>query len=492
MNLKSEHNSGVMATFSRLLSYPVSKTFAALIVMMLFAGLFAGCSESSGNNQPSPSRTGLLISDIHFNPLMDATIANQLASAPASQWDSIFATSVMTACATYMQDTNFALLNTAIAAMKAQTPNPDIIIISGDMLVHYFQVLYDNRVTNPTAAGYKSLVNTTEEYLAMKLMQAFPNAQILPTLGDWDSDMGVVRTPASSAFLQSFASTWYAAVNRNGSSPGFLDTFSTGGYYSAEIPINPNIRLIGLYTQPWAEECTSGCSTLGDAEMHWFTQELQDAKEQGQKVWLLGHIPPGIDANTTAINIRTHGQTCQEAVTPFWADVYSSQLYALFAQYNGTIDFGVFAHEHYDDFRLVNDSSGNFLFGVKFPPSITPLHNNPAFIAFNYDPGEGVITDASTSYLTNLASNPTADTAVWGLEYAFDSAYLQDTFDSRGLLNAVSQIIAQPVSQQAYINNYPVLYPAGNVLPGGLSPFLGWACALNKLTVADYTGCACQ
>jgi sphingomyelin phosphodiesterase acid-like 3 len=473
------------------------KKFSLVLLMSLLVFSTSGCSGSSDNDAAIPSRTGIFISDIHFNPLSDPAIADAIAQAPASQWDAIYATSNQTTCASYLKefplsDTNFVLLNSAIAAMKAQVPDPDIIIISGDMLVHYFlELVYNRIVTNPTQAGYMALVYQTEQYLAIKLTEAFPNAQILPTLGDWDSDTGVDSKPASSAFFQSFASAWSSAVNRSGSSPDFMDTFSAGGYYQTKFPINTNARLIGLYTQPWAKECTNGCSTLGNAELQWFTQQLHDAKEQGQKVWLLGHIPPGIDANTTASNMAK-GQSCQEAVTPFWADAYSSQLYALFAQYKGTIDFGVFAHEHYDDFRIVNDSSGNFIFGVKLPPSITPLHNNPAFIAFNYNPDLGVIIDESTFYLSNLASNPTADAAVWEIEYSFNNTYGQDAFDSNGLLNAVARIIVQPSAQQSYVNYYPVLYPAGNILPGGLSPFLGWSCAFNKLTVADYTSCSCQ
>lgn len=469
-----------------------SLSIATLIIIILSAALFTGCGTGSGNDQTQPSHRGLLISDIHFNPLSAPAIADEIALAPATQWDALFAGSGQKTCATYMNDTNFVLLDSAIDAMKAEVPNPDVIIMSGDMMVHYFLEFYYNRlVTHPTEAGYHSLVNQTEQYIAMKLTEAFPNAQILPVLGDWDSDMGVVSTPASSAFLQSFASAWNPAVNKNGSSPDFINTFSSGGYYEARIPISPDIRLLGLYTVPWAQECTTGCSTIGDAEYNWLSEQLADAKQKGEKVWLLGHLPPGIDANTTAENI-SKGQTCEDAVTPFWAENYSSQLYALFAQYNGTIGFGVFAHEHYDDFRIVNDDLGNFIFGVKLPPSITPLHNNPAFIAFSYDPGQGVMTDASTFYLSNLASNPTRDSAVWELEYSFDGTYGQGAFDSSGLLNAVCQIIVQPGAQKSYVDYYPVLYPAGNILPEGLTPFIGWSCALNNLTVEDYTNCCCQ
>jgi len=479
-------------SFSRHLRLPFQAARAgAFPVALLCLAMQAGCGEDSGAR---PSRTGLFISDIHFNPLYDPAIADAIAAAPASQWDALFATSLQTTCASYGNDTNAPLLQSALAAMKQRVPNPDVIFISGDLVVHYFQQLfYEKLVTNPTQAGYLALVYQTEQYLATKLTETFPGAQILPVLGDWDTDTGTTANTATPTFLASFASSWTAAVNRRDAAPTFQSTFSSGGYYSATFPIAPNTRLLGLYTQPWAQECTSGCGPdgggIGPAELQWLAGQLDDAKKSGQKVWLLGHIPPGIDANTTASKI-SKGATCEAAVTPFWSDTYSSQLYALFSQYKGVIDFGIFAHEHYDDLRLVNDPSGNLLFGLKLPPSITPLHNNPAFMAFQYDPDRGVITDTTTSYLTNLASSPTASTAIWGQEYDFDATYGQTAFDSQSVAAAVAQIQAQPAAQQSYTEYYPTLYPAGNVA-GGLTPFVRWGCAMSAITVADYTSCAC-
>ena len=240
--------------------------------------------------------------------------------------------------------------------MKQRVPNPDIIFISGDFLVHYFQMFFNERATDHSQAAYEAFVNKTEQYLAMKFAHTFPNAQIAPTLGDWDTAGGTTASYAGPNFLASFASSWDAAVNRNNGAPDFQTTFSSGGYYSTTFPIDPRGRLIVLYTQPWAAECTEG-GTLGTDELQWLTAQLADARSQGQKVWLLGHIPPGIDANSTAQKIAK-GDSCSEAIVPFWADAYSSRLYALFTEYCDVLAFGIFAHEHYDDFRVMRDSSG--------------------------------------------------------------------------------------------------------------------------------------
>ena len=456
--------------------------------LVLALAVLMGCEGKRGNVGAPQSGTGLFISDIHFNPLMDEKIVDSLAQAPAWQWDSIFATSTQTACAPYDQDTNFALLQSALAAMKQQVPDPGIIFISGDLLVHDFQTIFNKTATDHTQAAYAAFVNKTEQYLAMKLAQTFPDAQIAPTLGDWDTAGGTTASYADAEFLFSFASAWNAAVNRHGGAPDFRTTFSSGGYYSTTFPVDPRGRLIVLYTQPWAAECTEG-GTLGTVEYEWLRAQLADARSHGQRVWLLGHIPPGIDANSTAQN-RAKGDTCSAAIVPFWAESYSSLLYALFTEYRDVLAFGIFAHEHYDDFRLAKDSSGEVIFGMKLPPSITPLHNNPAFMKFRYNPADGVITDTTTWYLTNLASAPTATSAVWGEEYSFDATYSQVAFDSYGVEGAVDQILTQPGAQSMYTTYYPTLDPAGDP-SGGLTPFLTWGCALDNLTVADYNTCSC-
>ncbi len=469
-----------------------ARRVACFAVVMLAPVLMVACD--SGEAAAPPSRTGLFLSDIHFNPLADTTIVDRLAQAPASQWDSIFATSGQTACATYQADTNFALLQSALAAMQQRVPNPDIVFVSGDLLMHLFQKYFDAAATDHSQPAYEAFVDKTEQYLAMKLAQTFPNAQIVPTLGDWDTAGGTTASYAGPGFLSSFASAWNDAVDRHGGAPDFQATFSTGGYYSTTFPIDPRGRLIGLYTQPWAAECTSGCApgagTLGTAELEWLTTQLAQARSQGLRVWLLGHIPPGIDANTTSQNLAK-GTSCSAAITPFWADAYSSQLAALFTEYRDVLAFGIFAHEHYDDLRLVRDSSGTPVFGVKLPPSITPLHNNPAFVQFRYDPAVGVITDTTTWYLNNLSSSPTATSALWAEEYSFDATYQQSAFDTTGVAGAVARIVGQADAQSSYVKFYPSLDPAG-VPSGGLVPFLAWACALDHTTVADYSACYCS
>jgi sphingomyelin phosphodiesterase acid-like 3 len=326
--------------------------FAAPLALLLAMSMLGGCNNGGASASPPAnlrSGTGLFISDFHFDPLADPTLAARLAAAPPAQWDAIFSSSTNTAYTRYNDDTNFPLLQSALAAMRQRAPNPDIVIISGDFLVHLFQYRFDQSgVSDTSPAAYAAFVNKTEAYLALKMSQTFPNAQIVPALGNVDSACGSAVLSnqqtfvyAGSSFLDAFSSAWQPAVNRFGGAPDFQATFATGGYYSTAFPIDPQGRLIVLDTQPWSgfydDACGPGGGNLGNTELTWLAGQLAQARSHQQRVWLLGHIPPGISTPGTT------GVATGLAIAPFYSDKYAAELYGLFAQYRDILAFGIFA-----------------------------------------------------------------------------------------------------------------------------------------------------
>jgi sphingomyelin phosphodiesterase acid-like 3 len=311
-------------------------------------------------------------------------------------------------------------------------------------------------------------------------------------LGDWDTDSPTSGLP-SPAFLASYASTWSEAISRRGAAAPQATSGSTGSY-STSFPIDPRGRFISLYTQPWAAECTTGCGTgagsPGVAELAWLSTQLAEARARGQRVWLLGHIPPGVSAPGTAGNLAA-GNTCAGSLAPFYADGFATQLQDLYRQNGDLLRFGFFAHQHLDDFRLQRDAAGGPLFGMKLLPSITPaLGNNPAFVQFSYDPEVGAITEATTYTLTNLAAASTTTPGAWAPEYRFTQAYGQPALDAAGVAGAVAAIQAGGAARTTYTTFYPSSNPAGPPA-GGFSPFTSYGCAFDRLTVADFGGCFC-
>ncbi len=469
------------------MSSPSIRSSRAALALAAAALWLAACT---GTGDRTPSRTGLLVSDLHFNPLARPQLADQLVAAPIEGWDAILATSPDLAYTPVGRDTNFLLLQSALAAMQAAAPDPDTILITGDSLGHVMSRFFvAPAVTDPSPAALRAFVEKTEAYLAMKLGQAFPHARIVAALGDWDQ-VAWANEQADADFLAANAAAWGPVAARQGAAaPG--PTFATGGYYATPSPVDPRGRLLVLHTQPWAAECvgcTSDEASTGAVELAWLEAELADARAHGERAWLLGHIPPGVAAPPTG---AAAPEACVASVVPFYAEPFATLLLALYREYADVIRFGLFAHQHRDDFRLVRDEAGTPLFGIKGVPAITPVGaSDPAFVRFTYDPAEGAMLDATTIRLTNLAAATTTVPGVWAEEYAFDATYGQARFDADGVADAVGRIQAGGAARAAYQGYYTASNPAG-APAGGFTPFTAYGCALDRLTVADFTACAC-
>src|SRR5271165_7350701 len=88
-----------------------------------------------GATSGKPTGRVLLISDIHFDPLADLSILEDLTKNPADQWEGTFTKSKQNEYARAPADTNYPLLKSALGAAQAHGPY-DFVIASGDYLRH--------------------------------------------------------------------------------------------------------------------------------------------------------------------------------------------------------------------------------------------------------------------------------------------------------------------------------------------------------------------
>jgi hypothetical protein len=86
-------------------------------------------------------------------------------------------------------------------------------------------------------------------------------------------------------------------------SRSFDRRFPTGGYYHADVPALRNVRIIAVNTNFFSTNYTNPCGKPGpDAglrQLVWLDAELRLARDEGKRVWLLFHIPPGLDVYDT-------------------------------------------------------------------------------------------------------------------------------------------------------------------------------------------------
>ncbi|XP_023316837.1 sphingomyelin phosphodiesterase-like [Trichogramma pretiosum] len=143
-------------------------------------------------------------------------------------------------------------------------------------------------------------------------------------------------------------------------------------------------------------------------QLAWLSKELQSAEDKGEKVHIIGHIPPG-------------GKECLKS--------WSSSYYDIINRYEGTIMAQFFGHTHWDEFEIFYD-----LENLKRPvnigyiaPSITPWENvNPAYRIY-YVEGDHPKTNRAIidheTWKINLDEANRNDNPVWYKAYSAKKAY---------------------------------------------------------------------
>jgi sphingomyelin phosphodiesterase acid-like 3 len=417
--------------------------------------------------------TFLSVSDVHFDPFADPAIIGKLEAADAAQWDEIFASSTVTAFSTFGSDVNEPLLTSAIAEMQKQLPSPAFIAISGDFLAHDFNKTYQQYATDKSQAAYSAFVDKTMRYVASRLSKAFPGVRIYPTLGNNDSDCGDYAVAPDGAFLAHFRDTWSAIVGAR----SFDRRFPTGGYYRLDIPALRGVRLIALNTNFFSTKYQNPCGKPGPdpgaRELEWLDDELRLARVEGKRVWLLFHIPPGMDVYDTV----AYGGACPSLKTQtFWKEQYLQEYLRIAAAHRKTIVGSFAGHTHQDEFRF---AGGDF---IHINPSISPVFgNNPAFEIVTVD-RTGNISDYTAWHLPNV-------TLPWVREYSFRDAYGKPRYDAAALTGLAASIGNDAATREKYFTYYSSSNAKSTA--EALQQWKGYWCGLSAMAGPAFDQCYC-
>lgn len=417
--------------------------------------------------------TFLSVSDVHFNPFADPSLVAQLEAADVARWEAIFASSSITSFSTYGSDVNEPLLRSALAAMRKELPAPAFVMISGDFLAHSFDSTYQKYATDKSQSAYTAFVAKTIAYVAAAFHKTYPGVPIYPTLGNNDSDCGDYAVAPDGAFLKNFRDTWREIVG----SRSFTRRFPSGGYYHADVPGLDNVRIIALNTNFFSTKYKNPCGTPGPdpalQQLKWLEAELSLARAEHKRVWLLFHIPPGMDVFDTV----TYGGTCP-AVTAqtFWKPEYQAKYLKIAAAHRATI-LGSFAgHTHQDEVRFAADDF------IHITPSISPVFgNNPAFEVVEVA-RSGRITDYTAWNLPNVATP-------WTREYNFDAAYAKPAYDAATLTQLAAAMANDTATRTLYFDH--LSSGSAKSSADALAKWRGYWCGLRQMTTAAFTKCYC-
>lgn len=446
----------------------------------------------------------IFTSDIHFDPFNDPSKAKELATAPVSEWHSILAdppsadqvqafTGIQQHCHAKGIDTPFVLLRSSLAAMHTRQPYAKFIVVTGDLIAHAFPCRYEALFPKAAPGDYQAFVLKTISFVMEELQREFPGIPVYASLGNNDSACGDYLLDANSEFVAE-AGKILAQGLPTSQQRQAINQSVDGAYYSVTMaaPMR-GTRLIAvndLFLSPKYNSCAGKPDPTGATqEMAWLESELQQARHAGQKVWLIGHIPPGVDPYSTVLKFR---DVCggQSPVT-FLA---SDKMADLMVEYADVVQLGIFGHTHMDEMRLLAPPPGSPLpaeghrVPVKLVASISPVDgNNPSFTIARINPLSAQLED----YDVIAASNQTGIATTWTEEYNFAKTYHQTVFSSATLKKLTDSFSKDPgantLASQAYIRDYFV----GN-MSRALTPFWPtYVCAVENHTAQGFAACLC-
>lgn len=449
-------------------------TLALLLLVLATTG-----QPAHGQN----SGTFGVISDIHFDPFDPPGLAASLARSAPAAWPAAFAAATKDqAMSAVGKDTNHALLASSIAAFARATAGADFALVTGDLLVHEF-----NRTAaaalgvDPASPAVADLAVKTSLFVVDAVGGALAGKPVIVALGNEDSSCGDYRVEPGGAYLLAMREAVRRLVGAERLLPDFDATYAAAGYYAVRHPTVANGLIVVLNDVLWSRHYRDDCPLrgpgAGEAMLGWLREQLARQRTAGGAVWMVHHIPWGIDAYST---VHANAASCAAKAVPFLREPFASALSALLVEYRDVVRASFSGHTHFDGYRLLTDRVGTIVGLNKITPAVSPIYGQyPGFQVFTYDRQSVAPTDFSTWHLSSPAT-------AWRLEYTFTNAYGQPRYGP-DIVAAVWQSMAKGGAAR---DIYRRLYTVGRSEPSA-DDLAALVCALGHIDVASFTACYC-
>jgi sphingomyelin phosphodiesterase acid-like 3 len=474
-----------------------------LFALLSFSPLSAAAQAPSHTTVPV-----FLLSDIHLDPFHDPAKFQQLRDTPAAGWAAIlYAPPSPTQAADFAHlqstcnakgiDTPPALLQSSLHAAQHQQPHPLFTTVSGDLLAHQFDCRFHTLAPTATDADYSSFASKTVAFIALQLRETFPHTPIYFALGNNDSGCKDYREDPNSAFLRADAASFSGDALTPANRAAILHEFPQLGNYTITLP-SPiaHTRLIVLQDIFESKKYTSCNGTSGDdaatQQIAWLRTQLTAARAAHEHVWVMAHIPPGIDAYST---FSKHRNVCAGQSPEMFLG--SDALATTLSEFPDVIRLALFGHTHMDELRAYTTPTG--IIPAKLVPSITPVNgNNPAFTLAAVEPSTATLKD----YAVYSASNQTGVNTTWREEYRFSTTYHLPDLSGASLARLTTAFVDDKSGTSAASKAYQQYFFVGEPEAAkGISPSMKaaamqivwptYACAITHADAASFRSCAC-
>ncbi len=443
----------------------------------------------------------VMLSDLHFDPFHDPAKFDRLRAAPAEQWQKILAepdsptitediAKLNAKCRSRGVDTPWTLLESSLAAAHAESPHALFVTVSGDLLAHLFDCRFNALATKPAEGDYSAFAAKTLAYVAAEMHRTFGKTPVYLALGNNDSGCGDYRESSNSPFLKNAAESFAEDVASTDAMKDILTVFPDSGSYTVALPA-PVVkgRLIVLQDL-FLARTYAGCNGKPDtaaaaAQLDWLRQQLSTAHAAHEQVWVMAHIPPGLDLYSTTTGNR---DVCGGQAPVMF--LHDEKLVDVLTDFAPDIRLAIFAHTHNDEMRLFQSADGSALVAGKLVPSISPINGNyPAFTLAEVDPKTAILKD----FRVLASDSKTGVAAKWAQTYKFSTAYHASAYTPATLATILKTFRADAQSEKPESNAFEQNF----MVNGGLRSLairLVWpqyVCMMQNNTPAAYKTCIC-
>ncbi|XP_037640761.1 acid sphingomyelinase-like phosphodiesterase 3b [Sebastes umbrosus] len=329
----------------------------------------------------------------------------------------------------YACDSPWLLINSSVYAMKDILPDPDFIVWTGDDTPH---------VPNEDL-GEEAVLNIISN-LTHIINQVFPNTKVYSALGNHDYHPKSQLPGGPNNIYTRTAEMWQDWLD-----PESQGTFQKGGYYTEKLLNRTGFRMLVLNTNLYYDQ-NKVTQDMDDpaGQFSWADQVLTEAANNKEKVYIIGHVPPGFFEKKRS--------------KPWFTSTFNKLYVDLIQKHHSVIYGQFFGHHHTDSFRMFYDSEGSPISTMFLSPGVTPWKttlpgvvdgaNNPGIRVFEYDTQTLLVKDVVTHYLNLTRAN--AANGRWEKEYRFTESFRVPDASPASMHQALERI----ASDRCYLQKY--------------------------------------
>ncbi|XP_063217547.1 acid sphingomyelinase-like phosphodiesterase 3b [Bacillus rossius redtenbacheri] len=307
------------------------------------------------------------------------------------------------------------------------------------------------------------------------LRHTFSSQFVFPVLGHEDPNPGLGQSYGEVADLWSH---WLPTEA--------LNTIGRGGYYTFEQK-GKKLRLVALNTNVYVK---GGILSFDDdpiGQWNWLENVLDKSRKSKETVYLVGHIPPGVDERQSGALVTPQAS---------FQEKFNRQYLRLVRKYSDIIVGQFFGHLHSDSFRIIYADTGRPVSWMFIAPALSPRRipsgaNNPGLRLYKFNTDTGQVLDYVQYYLDLVAANQRGQ-ADWQQEYNLTNYYGLGEV-SAASLNELAESFITPEGSQLFAKYYranSVQQPySSDPRNCDLSCTFNHYCAVTRVDYAEFQSC---